>query len=277
MTKEQSQKMKKELIFAEPAEVDLTLESEKVKRKMIVGCKVLYWDSTRKGLIVKFGKSLIGFIPEKHISIYPSKDYNGIPSEARFIVNNNIFAEVTDYLTNEDGKYNYSLSRSNVMRKVIEQIEPSQQIPCRITTITEKTIFLNVGFSGVNGRLTLPECSANYISKAKNLVLKVGEVISLEVKEICDDKVELSRKSMFPGYDPNMFNQGDIVEGRILSTLDQEVTDSECPYAYIIGINDKPNVKGLMNSEIELEEGQEIKCAVRKVTDRGIKLILLSI
>lgn len=256
------------------AEIDSTLEAKNVKRKQIVAAKVICWDQTKKGLICFFGNTIRGFIPEEEVSIYPSKDKGGTPSEVTFVIRKNIIAEVIDY--NSD-RTEFILSRKNAMAKRVQELRESEITTAYVTVVRKGDIFGDLG-SGVNGRVFYKELTECHIEDVAYLGYHVGSKIQLKVLEIQEDnKVNLSRKKLYPEYDMTEFNPSDIVKARILSDLNRPMATITCPYAYCLEIEDNPNVKGVMDSDIPLEIGSIVTCSVKKATEKGVRLVLLSI
>lgn len=255
------------------AEIDSALEAKDVKRNDIVSAKVFCWDSTRQGLIVIFGKQLKGFIPSKHVSIYPSYNKNAVPSEAKFIIGKTIIAEVIDYNIN---KTEFILSRANAMNKRLDEIKTENSVIACVTKVRVKDIFFDVG-SGVLGRVDCREISQSYVEDIADLGYYKGSLIPVKVIDIQNGKVNLSRKQFYPEYDMSMFNSGDVVEGRIVSELKTPLATDTCPYAYCLEIGDNPNVKGVMDCDMELSIGTTVTAVVKCATERGVRIKLSSI
>lgn len=255
------------------AELDSTLEVNKIKRNTIVAAKVICWDSKNKGLIVVFGNQIKGFIPEEHISIYPSKDRGKIPSEATYIIGKTVIAEVIDYNKN---KTEFTLSRTNAMKKRVQEIKPTDKISSYVTNVREKDIFVDLG-AGIMGRVYYAELTSCYIEDVAYLGYHVGSIIELQVIDMQDNKVNLSRRRLYSEYDMSKINTGDIVEAKILSELTVPITTISYPYAYCVEVDDNANVKGIIDSFIPLTKGSIVTCSVRKVTERGVQLNLIAI
>lgn len=255
------------------AELDSALEAKNVKRKQIVAAKVICWDQTNKGLICFLGNTIRGFIPEEEVSIYPSKDKDGTPSEATFVIRKNIIAEVIDY--NSD-RTEFILSRKNAMAKRVQELRESEITTAYVTVVRKGDIFCDVG-SGVSARIDFREITSCYMEDMAYLGYHVGQEIEVKVLDIQEGKVNLSRRKLYPEYNMSDFNPGDIVKARILADLNRPMATITCPYAYCLEIEDNPNVKGIMDSEIPLEKGSIITASVRNASDRGVRLVLLSI
>ena len=255
------------------AELDSALEAKDVERNDIVSAKVFCWDSTRQGLIVIFGNQLKGFIPRNQISIYPSYDKKEVPSEAAFVIGKTIIAEVIDY--NID-KTEFKLSRSNAMQKRLNEISTEESVTACVTKVRPKDIFFDVG-SGVLGRVDCREISQSFVEDIADLGYYKGSVIDLKVLNIQNGKVNLSRKRFYPEYDMSKFNTGDVVEGRIVSELKTPLATDTCPYAYCLEIGDNPNIKGVMDSDMQLSIGTTVTAVVKCATERGVRIKLSSI
>lgn len=266
----------KEVRVSDPqalVELDTFLEAMDIERNDIVSAKVICWDSKRNGLIVILGNRLRGFIPTEHISIYSSYDKGEIPSEATYIIGKNIVAEVIDY--NLD-KTEFILSRFNAMYKRTQEINKSVEVTGSITQIREKDLFVDLG-SGITGRLDCREFSNAFVDTMKCFGYIVGSTIKLKVLGSTDNKYNLSRKKLYPEYDMTMVNCGDIVEVRVISELKIPLAIIDTPYAYCIELKENPNVKGIIDMEIELELGSFVTAVINDVDERGVRLKLISI
>ena len=255
------------------AELDSTLDVNKVKRKMIVSAKVICWDSKRRGIIVIFGNQIRGFIPEDYISIYPSTDNGGIPSEATYIFNKKVIAEVVDY--NND-KTEFTLSRVNAMKKRLQEIKSLETVTVCVTKVREKDMFVDLG-AGIVGRVHYSELTRCYIEDIAYMGYHDGCIINLKIIDIQDNRVNLSRRRLYSEYDMSQINRGDIVKARILSELTNPIATISSTYAYCVEVNDDANINGVIDADIPLNKGDVITCSVIRAVEKGVRLRLISI
>lgn len=270
------QEKSKEVTVSTPqalVKLNMLLKTENIERKTIVSAKVICWDCKKNGLLVFFGNQIKGFIPNKHISIYPSYDRTGVPSEATYIIGKNIVAEVIDY--NSD-KTEFILSRANAMRKRIQEIQINEKVEGNVVGVNLKALYVDVG-SGVMGRVICSEITESFIEDMAYMGYHDGSRITLKVINIVDNKLELSRTKIYPKYDMSMFNIGDPVEARVVSELTRPLATISCSYAYCLEVADNPNIKGVIDSNIQLNKGAIIKAKIHKITEKGLRLRLISI
>lgn len=255
------------------AELDSTIEAKSVKRNDIVSTKVVCWDKKREGLVVIFGNNVPGFIPHEHISIYPSYNRNGVPSEATYIIGKTIIAEVIGF---NNKKAEFILSRLNLMKKRCEEIKVDDEITVCVTKVRKKDIFVDVGF-GVVGRVNCEEISSCYVDDMEYFGYYEGCLIKLKVIDIIGNKVDLSRKRLYTKNCISNLNYGDVVDVRILSELTSYEATKNYLYAYCVEGVENPNLKGILDSDIELSKGVIVSVKIKSVTPRGLRLRLAAI
>ena len=252
--------MKDVLIPEQLTKIDTTLKFEEVYRDLIVSARVLDWDSERRGVYVRFGNDIKGYISKEDISIYSN--------EMEHIIGKKILAQVLEY---DDSINSYILSRYNTMNMRLEEIKLQKIVTVVIRKITDQNIFVDLG-AGISGKVHKAELSSVYISDIKDLGFKEGDEITLKVIRISQNgMVELSRKAAYRTFEEVKLDKGDRVKAKIVGTI---LTKSRtgCEYCYSLEVNNNPNLKGILDSYVPLEIGAEINGIVRNKTKNAFKI-----
>lgn len=259
-----------ELIPESLAELDSTLKYEDVTQGLIVTARVLSWNPEKNAVNVHFGNGIPGIISTEDISIYPSKDKGGVPSEVKFRLGKKVICQVLNYDCEEE---QFLLSRVLTMKKRLEQIELSQVINANITGMTDDNLFVDLG-AGVLGKVHLLELSRVHVDNIADLGYQIGQDISLITIRKEYDKIELSKRKLYPDYDKTKFYPGQNVNAKIISKIPISPKPN---YAGVYGlqVENNPNIEGMADSFYEMVIGEEVKCVVRVITERGLKLTLL--
>lgn len=225
----------------------------------VVGTAIRF-DSQRREVIVDLGYDWYGIIPENEVTVYDFTyaESGDVPYQITAIIGNQVRAIVVEQV----GENTLKLSRKLSMIRAWHMLEEDSNIRGCITSNIGYGIFFDIG-DGLMGYNSRRDCSTVMISDT-NLWYEVGDFIKVKLIDKGDranSQLICSHKLAYPEVDEKI-NPGDVLAVRIGS---KKLEDGYCCQI-------TPRIPGIIDTEIELYEGQIVKGFVKRITDKGIKL-----
>ena len=244
--------------------------------KICVG-RVVRYDKELGCLFVYLGGGKIGIIPEREATIYeytyPYGDTTLTPYQISSIVGKKITAKIMGISSGI-----YVLSRRETIKEAYRQIAAKLNqnvVLAQITAIYAFGLFCDIG-NGVIGFVSISYCSLCHIQNPERY-FSVGDIIKVKITEIKTPKenyrITLSRKDAFKTleFDTTAPKSGDMCIG----TICLPVRDCDGYYVEVT-----PAISGIVDVPHEVPhiyEGTKASFYVKKVTEKGLKLGLLTL
>ena len=254
-------------------QIDPNLTNENVNKNDLVVVNINHWDEKANGFFATFGNNLKGFIPSDEVFLREYSEKKQKKSIC-FLIDKNVLTQVSSY--NVD-KETYILSRKKVLLERFSQLNVNNSVKGIVVAVDQNNIFVDIG-AGFVSRINIKNISQYFVSSCRNIGWLPGDEVETMIcsKNEKEYLIELSRRDFYPSYQEsvNNFEIGQIVRGRILSRIEHQVEDT-FPYAYYVEII--PNVAGIVNSWVEIPEGDEISGKISNIKAKGLKIRMLGL
>ncbi|PWB38874.1 MAG: 30S ribosomal protein S1 [Parcubacteria group bacterium] len=190
------------------------------KEGKVIDAKVT--DANKGGLMIKLG-NVMGFLPVSQLTIehYPrieGGDKNKILGHLKSFVNQILKAKIID-LNEKEEKLIISEKAAwdDKQKKVVSKYKVGDKVKGRVTGVVDFGAFVEFG-DNLEGLVHISELAWQRIDNPRDII-KVGDVVDVEIIEIAETKVSLSLKKLQkdPWVDvANKYNIGQKVHGKVL-------------------------------------------------------------
>ncbi len=183
-------------------------------------------------------------------------------------VNKPVCFKVLEISKSESGIYTAVLSRRAVqeecMRLFIENLEPGDIIPAKVTHLEQFGAFVDIG-CGIPSLIPIDAISISRISHPSDRFI-AGQDIKVIIKNVENGKVWLSHKELLGTWleNANQFTYGETVSGIVRSVED-----------YGIFVELSPNLAGLAEPRSGVEVGQYASVYIKALIPEKMKAKLI--
>lgn len=263
--------MKQEFLPESMYDVDLDMTYEKIsyfhENNLSLTGFVKEISTKKRILEVNLGGGLTGILPFTLSTIYTLYQPNGYLSpNVHSLYRKKIRFKIFHIDSN-----NIILSRKASMLEALESLKKESFIQyASITGFSRTSAFLDIG-AGIIGKSYGKEFCRNLFSNAKDVGLKLGNIISVKILSYIESEkhFELSRVAALPPVQ-SILRKNSQVTCKVFGP----VNDKE-GIGYFVGIFNN-SFCGIVDSPyVTLHYGDEISAIVKKITPKGVKLLFV--